>query len=86
MKESPMTIEIYKSALCPRCAYALYTLRKLQEEYKNINIISYDIMSNPKAFKEAGIKMIPSIQIKTTKKSWILPRSKDIRSFVLEHM
>jgi len=80
-----MTIEIYKSALCPRCAYALHSLKKLQDEFDDIELITYDIVTNLSAFKEAGIKMIPSIKINDTKKSWILPKANDIREFVLEN-
>ena len=80
-----MTIHLYKSALCPRCAYAIHSLKKLQDEFDDINIISYDILTDFNAFKEAGIKMIPSIQINENKKSWILPSAKEIRSFILEN-
>ena len=59
-----MTIEIYKSALCPRCAYALHSLKKLQEEFKDIEIITYDIATNFKVFKNEGIRMLPTIKIK----------------------
>lgn len=81
-----MQIKIYKSALCPRCAYALHVLKKLQAEFGDIEIISYDIETNPKAFKEAKIRMIPTISINDKKESWIIPKSSEIRDFVLENM
>ena len=80
-----MVIEIYKSALCPRCAYALFCLKNLQNEYDDIEIISYDIATNMKAFQTAGVKIIPTLRINTHKKSWILPKSSDIKDFVLEN-
>ncbi|PHR56183.1 MAG: hypothetical protein COA44_08815 [Arcobacter sp.] len=80
-----MTIEIYKSALCPRCAYALHSLKKLQTELDDIEIITYDIATNFSAFKQAGIKMLPTIKINNAKKSWIIPKASDIREFVLEN-
>ena len=80
-----MTIEIYKSALCPRCAYALHSLKKLQEEFKDIEIITYDIATNFKVFKNEGIRMLPTIKINDNKKSWIFPSTKDVRNFILEN-
>ncbi|MDF1880078.1 thioredoxin family protein [Sulfurimonas sp. MAG313] len=80
-----MTIEIYKSSLCPRCAYAHHTLKKLQDEFNDIEIISYDIVTNLSAFKKAGIKMIPCIKINSQKKSWIIPKASEIKIFVLEN-
>jgi glutaredoxin len=80
-----MTIELYKSALCPRCAYAAKILKKLKHEDSNLEIITYDIATNMKAFKEAGISIIPTIKIQNEKKSWILPKTKEIKSFIQEH-
>jgi len=80
-----MTIEIYKSALCPRCAYVLHSLKKLQNEFDDIEIISYDIATNFNTFSKAGIKMIPTIVINDHRKSWIIPASQSIRDFVLEN-
>jgi len=79
-----MKIEFYKSALCPRCAYAAHILKKLQTQYSDLEIITYDIATNLSAFKDAKIKMIPSIRYKEGKKSWILPKENEIRDFILE--
>lgn len=80
-----MIIEIYKSALCPRCAYAMHALKKLQDEFDDIKIVSFDIATNFSDFKRAGIKLIPAIKINENKRSWILPKSNEIRDFVLEN-
>jgi len=80
-----MTIEIYKSALCPRCAYALNTLKKLEKEFDDIEIITFDILTQFSAFKASGIKMLPTIKINEATKSWLLPSSSEIRDFVLKH-
>jgi len=80
-----MTIHIYKSALCPRCAYAQNIIKKLKDEFLDIEVISYDIATDFSAFKEAGIKMIPSIVVNDNKKSWLLPTKSSLRDFVLEH-
>jgi len=80
-----LIIELYKSALCPRCAYAAKILKKLENEDSNLKIITYDIATNIKAFKEAGISMIPTIKIQNEKKSWLFPKDKEIRTFIQKH-
>jgi len=80
-----MKIELYKSALCPRCAYAAKILKKLQLEDDSIEIITYDITTNLKAFKEAGISMIPTLKINDMQNSWILPKEKEIRTFIQKY-
>jgi len=80
-----MTIHVYKSALCPRCAYAIKSVKKLQEEFNDLEVITYDIATNIRAFKQAGIKMLPTIMINDEKRSWVLPRSAQIRDFILEN-
>ena len=79
-----MKIELYKSALCPRCAYAAYILKKLQAEFDDLEVISYDIATNMSAFKDAKIRMIPSVRHENSKKSWIFPKENEIRNFILE--
>lgn len=80
-----MTIQLYKSALCPRCAYASKVLKELQKEFDDLEVIRYDISTNFKAFKEANINMIPSLRCEESKRSWILPKKNEIRDFILEN-
>jgi len=77
-----MTIEIYKSALCPRCAYAINIVKKLQGQRDDIELITYDITTNIKAFKNSAITMIPTLIINEKKKSWLLPKSDEIVKFI----
>ncbi len=79
-----MKIELYKSALCPRCAYAAHVLKKLQDEFDDLEIISYDIATDFKAFKDSHIRMIPTIKCQENTQSWMLPKSSEIREFVLK--
>jgi len=79
-----MKIELFKSALCPRCAYTAHILKNLQEELDDIEIQSFDILTDMNSFKEAGIRMIPTIRIVDAKKSWVLPSKNEIRDFILE--
>ena len=80
-----MIIELYKSALCPRCVHAANVLKKLKNENPDLEIINYDILTNLKAFKEAGISMIPSIKIDNDIKSWLIPKEKEIQAFIQAH-
>ena len=81
-----MQIKIYKSALCPRCAYLVHTVKKLQKEFPQLEIQTFDILTDIKEFKNAQIKMIPSIKIGTNIKSWILPKESQIRDFINLHV
>lgn len=80
-----MTIELYRSLLCPRCAYATHILKKLQQEFNDIEIIHYDMITDFNVFKQAGITMIPTIKIDEQKSSWIIPTESQIRDFVLKN-
>jgi glutaredoxin-related protein len=80
-----MKIELYKSALCPRCAYAAHILKKLQSEFDGIEIHTFDIATDFSTFKDKGIKMIPTITFGENKQSWLFPREKEIRTFILEN-
>ncbi len=80
-----MRIEFYKSALCPRCAYASHVLKKLQAEFDDIEIVSFDIATDFKAFKDANIRMIPTIKHQDSSRSWLLPKASEIRDFVLQN-
>lgn len=78
------TVELYKSALCPRCAYMAKILKDLKEQSYDFEIITYDISTNPKAFKNANIRMIPTIKINNNKRSWLLPKRSQIIDFINE--
>jgi len=80
-----MKIEFYKSALCPRCAYAAHILKKLQSEFQDLEVVTYDVATDFSVFKNKKIRMIPTISYGKSKKSWILPKEEEIRSFILEN-
>jgi glutaredoxin-related protein len=80
-----MKIELYKSAICPRCAYVAHVLKKLQDEFDDVEIVTYDIATNFKVFKDSKIRMIPTIKYKNNSESWILPKASEIREFILKH-
>ena len=80
-----MIIELYKSALCPRCAYAAHILKQIQNEFDDIEVRTYDIMTDFTAFKDNKISMIPTIICGESNKTWILPKETEIRDFIVEN-
>lgn len=77
-----MTIELYKSALCPRCAYAANILKKIQSEFDDVEILTYDIATDFSVFRDKKIRMIPSIVCGDNQKSWVLPKEAEVRDFI----
>ena len=77
-----MKIELYKSALCPRCAYAARILKRLQSEHDDLEVVTYDIASDFSAFTNNKIRMIPTIACGESKQSWALPKEAEIRAFI----
>ena len=80
-----MKIKLNKSALCPRCAYATYVLKRLQDEFDDLEVVSYDIATDFKTFKDSSIRMIPTIKYEENCESWVLPKAAEIREFILKH-
>lgn len=81
-----MTIELYRSLLCPRCAYAAHILKNLQKEFDDIEVIHYDIITDFNTFRQEGITMIPTIKIDKDRESWVFPSESQIRDFVVKRM
>lgn len=80
-----MKVELYKSALCPRCAYAAHILKKLQREFDDLEVVTYDIATDFTAFKNKKIGIVPAIVCGDKQKSWILPKKAEIRDFILKN-
>jgi len=80
-----MKIELYKSALCPRCAYTAHILKKLQSEFDDLEVLTYDIATDFSTFKEKKIRMIPTIAYGKHRQSWLFPKEEEIRAFILEN-
>ncbi len=86
-----MRLHLYLSALCPRCIYTAKIVKKLQDELCSENgpdsfeLVFHDIATDFKSFKEAGIRMIPTLACANAKKSWLLPKEAEIRAFILEN-
>lgn len=80
-----MKIELYKSSLCPRCAYAAYAIKRLQDEFDDLKLVSYDIVTDFQVFKDSKIRMIPTVKFEDNSESWIIPKATEIREFILKH-
>ena len=81
-----MTLEYYKSAFCPRCAYTEKILKELQAEFRGLHIVTFDIATDFKRFKDLGLRMVPALVFPRTKKTWVIPRKEEIRAFVIEQL
>jgi len=77
-----MKIELYKSALCPRCAYTAHILKRLQNEHDGLEVVTYDIATDFFLFKENKIRMIPTVICGESRQSWILPKESEIKDFI----
>lgn len=81
-----MTLEYYKSAICPRCAYTEMILKELKEEFPGLHIATFDIATDFKRFKDLGLRMVPALVSVEAKKTWVIPRKADIRAFVIKQL
>ena len=77
-----MKIELFKSAVCPRCMYVHGILKELQKEHQEIEIDPLDIATNLKRWKEAGVKVFPALKIGEEIKAWYVPKKDEIVEFV----
>lgn len=75
-------VELYKSAICPRCMYVAAVLREIQQKHPQIEITAIDIATNLWLFRKAGVTVFPAIIIGTRHRAWIVPDSKEIWQFV----
>lgn len=80
------TVKLFKSALCPRCAYTAKILKDLQKKFPNLEIVSYDLVTDFNYFKDSGVKMIPTLISENSRESWILPKASEIRKFVISKL
>jgi len=58
-----MTILLYRTRFCPRCALAGKHLKALTAGHPDLHVEEKEILSDWKAAREAGILMIPAIMV-----------------------
>ena len=76
-------IELYKSALCPRCMYLSKIVDEVVAQHPHIEVEKIDVLLHPKRMAEAGVKMIPALKSESDVKTWILPKKEEIETFLL---
>lgn len=79
-----MKVEVYMTAICPRCLYISRILKELNKKHPELDIEYIDLIPNIRRFKKAGIKIFPAIVIGDDVRSWIMPKKNEIIEFV-EH-
>ncbi len=58
-----MSIQLFRTRFCPRCAMAAQHLRALTTGHPELHVEEKDILSDWQAAKEAGLRMIPAIRV-----------------------
>lgn len=75
-------VELYKSAICPRCMYVAKVLRDIQKKHPQIEIEAIDIATNMGRMRRAGVVVFPAIKIGSKQKAWYVPDNREIWDFV----
>ncbi|MBU0484374.1 MAG: hypothetical protein KKB30_07670 [Proteobacteria bacterium] len=58
-----MEITLFKSSFCPRCRFVSRALSRLRNKFPNLEIKTVDVATNPLKTWQAGVRMIPALQI-----------------------
>lgn len=78
------SIKFYHSIICPRCALARRELKRLKEEFPDVEIDSVEVLSNWGKMKEDGVKQFPAlVHADKSLSGFILTRAA-IRSFLAD--
>lgn len=77
-----MKIEVYMTAICPRCLYISRILKELNQKHPELEIEYIDLLTDFKRFSDAGIKIFPAIVIGDDIRAWIMPKKSEIIEFV----
>jgi len=79
-----MKIQVYMTAICPRCLYISKILKEINRSHPELEIEYIDLLTDFTRFTSAGIKIFPAIVIGDDMRSWLVPKRKEIIEFV-EH-
>ena len=77
-----MKVEVYMTAICPRCLYISRILKELNQKHPELEIEYIDLITDFKRFNKAGIKIFPAIVIGDDIRSWVMPRKSEIIEFI----
>jgi len=77
-----MKIQVYMTAICPRCLYISRVLKELNQTHPELDIEYIEMLTDFKRFSKAGIKIFPAIVIGNDMRAWIMPKKSEIVEFV----
>jgi len=77
-----MKVEVYMTAICPRCMYISKILKDLNRTHPELEIEYIDLLTDFTRFTKAGIKVFPAIVIGDDMRSWLVPKRKEVIEFV----
>jgi len=75
-------IEVYMTAICPRCLYISRVLKELNLKHPELDIEYIDLLKDFSRFNKAGIKIFPAIVIGDDIRSWVIPKKSEIIEFI----
>ena len=75
-------VELYKSAICPRCMYVAKVLRDIQQKHPQIEIETIDMATTFVRARKAGVSVFPAVKIGSKQKAWFVPDKREIWHFV----
>jgi len=78
------SIKFYHSVICPRCALANRQLKKLKEEFPDMEFEKIEVLGNGKAMKQDGVKTFPALVYGDKSISGFLLTRAAIRSFLTD--
>ncbi|MBT70425.1 MAG: hypothetical protein CMQ15_00050 [Gammaproteobacteria bacterium] len=78
------SIKFYHSIICPRCAMARRELKKLKEEFPDLEIEPIEVLTKRGKKKEDGVRQFPAlVHADKSLSGFILTRAA-IRSFLVD--
>lgn len=81
-----MKIQIFRTALCPRCLMASRALKKIAASNPDLEIETIEVATNLTRTRQAGIKALPTIVMADKTLSSLILSEKTIRRFIEEHL
>lgn len=81
-----MKVQVYMTAICPRCLYISSVLKELNQRHPELEIEYIDLLTDFNRFSKVGIKVFPAIVIGDDMRAWIVPKKKEIVEFVEQAM
>ncbi|MDH5518754.1 MAG: thioredoxin family protein [Gammaproteobacteria bacterium] len=77
-----MKVQVYMTAICPRCLYISRILKELNQIHPELEIEYIEMLTDFKRFTEAGIKIFPAIVIGDDMRAWVMPKKSEIVNFI----